>query len=181
MNLAAVVFTTEEIAAIAQAAVTFSALIEKIKVASPDAWAAVLGDFSAARDAWTGAAINPVTVAAVTVAPTAQGTVYADAGEHVQAAPAPVIEHVINPDVQAAVERSGQLPGMPVESGNLSLDPPNVADQEKALAEGIAALGVTTEQVTPRPAENAETVSLAGQLAAARALIAAHPADPSLL
>lgn len=60
MNLASIVFTVDELLALQQATATFTTLLEKIKTAAPDAWAATQGDFSDAVDAWNRAARGPV-------------------------------------------------------------------------------------------------------------------------
>lgn len=58
MNFSTVAFSVEEIAAVAQAYVTFQTLVQKIQLAAPDAWAAVQADFDAAAAAWKGPTVQ---------------------------------------------------------------------------------------------------------------------------
>lgn len=117
--LASVVFTVEELASLAQAVQTLQTLASKIQSAAPDAWAAVASDFKNAEQTWNQAS---------TPAPAASGAVYNTDVGHVQAAPAPTQEPV-SPEVQAIVEASGQLPGMPVGS---DAAPPAVKPAEES-------------------------------------------------
>lgn len=123
--LASVVFTVEELASLAQAVQTLQTLASKIQSAAPDAWAAVASDFKSAQQTWNQASVP---------APAASGAIYNTDVGHVQATPAPTpaqesASPPVPPDVQAIVEASGQLPGMPVGS---DAAPPAVKPAEES-------------------------------------------------
>lgn len=88
MNLASIVFTSEELLALAQATQTFSTLLEKIKTAAPDAWAAAQSDFTSSLAAWNAVsgpaplsidAARAVPVNPEPAAPVDGGTIHNDA------------------------------------------------------------------------------------------------------
>ena len=135
--LATVVLTVEELASLANALSTLQTLAQKIQGASPDAWAAVSGDFGVAVKGWEQAVVA-VAPRGTVPAVVAGGAVYNDASSanvHVQdvtphkdpEAPA----QAIPADVKAIVEASGQLPGMPVGS---DAAPPTAKPAEETQA-----------------------------------------------
>lgn len=173
MDTAAIVFTVEELAALAQAAETFAALLAKIKAAAPDAWPSVVADFGSAAAAF--GALPASDFKAPAPAAVATGADALAVGSHVQAAPVSAVQETpesvtqTNAEIDAIVNASGQLPGMPESLTNVSLDHPSTLTP----AEPEAAV----QEVPPATDSPESVATLAEQLAQARALLAAHPGE----
>jgi hypothetical protein len=114
--IASVLLGTQEVSALASALQGLLGLVANVAQAAPQVWAGVKDEFDHAKAAFHLESIALTGQhAAGAQALVDAGQQYASAGEHIQASSEPPAPEVVPAPVQAQVERSGQLPGMPVE------------------------------------------------------------------
>ena len=170
-NIAAVVFTAEELASLAQAALAFSSIINKIKIAAPDVWASVESDYAGALAAWNAPVPAPsASVAAiaapgpaVTASPAADGAAsYADAsalvaGSHVEAPQAAPVSTLPPTFTQAAESVVTQ-----VETSHAPVNeaPAASADVAHAVEPPAASADVATALATTAPSILAQVLAI---------------------